>query len=64
MLEVGNGGLTTEQYRSHFSMWAVTKAPLIIGCDVTNMDADTLEILSNEEVCARVELVIGMWHTI
>jgi len=25
MLEVGNGGMTTEEYRSHFSIWALTK---------------------------------------
>ncbi|URD88082.1 alpha-galactosidase [Musa troglodytarum] len=26
MLEVGNGGMTTEEYRSHFSIWALAKA--------------------------------------
>lgn len=25
MLEVGNGGMTTEEYRSHFSIWALIK---------------------------------------
>ena len=25
MLEVGNGGMTTEEYRSHFSIWALAK---------------------------------------
>lgn len=27
MLEVGNGGMTTEEYRSHFSIWALVKVP-------------------------------------
>lgn len=25
MLEVGNGGMTTEEYRAHFSLWALAK---------------------------------------
>ena len=52
MLEVGNGGMTTVEYRTHFSLWAISKAPLIIGCDVTNMTQDTWDILSNKEVIA------------
>ncbi|KAI5057567.1 hypothetical protein GOP47_0027582 [Adiantum capillus-veneris] len=50
MLEVGNGGMTKDEYISHFSLWALMKAPLLIGCDVGNMSADTKEILSNKEV--------------
>ena len=37
MLEVGNGGMTFEEYRTHFSMWALIKSPLILGNDLTNM---------------------------
>ncbi|KAK1404242.1 Alpha-galactosidase [Heracleum sosnowskyi] len=50
MLEVGNGGMTVAEYRSHFSIWALAKAPLLIGCDLTAMDNNTLEILGNKEV--------------
>jgi alpha-galactosidase len=25
MLEVGNGGMTTAEYRAHFSLWALMK---------------------------------------
>ncbi|XP_039156663.1 alpha-galactosidase-like [Eucalyptus grandis] len=52
MLEVGNGGMTTEEYRSHFSIWALVKAPLLIGCDVRSMNNTTLMLLSNKEVIA------------
>lgn len=52
MLEVGNGGMTTDEYRSHYSLWAISKAPLLIGCDITNMTNDTWDILTNEEVIA------------
>ncbi|KAK3003577.1 hypothetical protein RJ639_019983 [Escallonia herrerae] len=50
MLEVGNGGMTHPEYRAHFSIWALMKAPLLIGCDVRNMTAETYNILTNEEV--------------
>ncbi len=52
MLEVGNGGMTKEEYRSHFSMWAMFSAPLLAGNDVVNMTADTKEILLNKDVIA------------
>jgi alpha-galactosidase len=52
MLEVGNGGMSTEEYRSHFSLWAMLAAPLIAGNDIANMDADTKSILTNKEVIA------------
>lgn len=47
MLEVGNGGMTTIEYVSHFSLWAISKAPLIIGCDVTSLSTETLAILTS-----------------
>lgn len=50
MLEVGNGGMTTEEYRAHFSIWALAKAPLLIGCDIRAMDNVIIELLSNKEV--------------
>ncbi|KAK2360102.1 alpha-galactosidase [Trifolium repens] len=52
MLEVGNGGMTTEEYRSHFSIWALAKAPLLVGCNIQAMDNTTYELISNSEVIA------------
>ncbi|MEV7069570.1 NPCBM/NEW2 domain-containing protein [Streptomyces sp. NPDC093990] len=52
MLEVGNGGMTDTEYRSHFSMWSVMAAPLLIGTDLRSASAETFEILSNKEVIA------------
>ncbi|CAA6655705.1 unnamed protein product [Spirodela intermedia] len=52
MLEVGNGGMTADEYVSHFSIWALVKAPLLIGCDVRSMSNETQGILSNKEVIA------------
>jgi alpha-galactosidase len=45
MLEVGNGGMTFNEYYAEFALWALMKAPLIIGCDVINISNETLTIL-------------------
>ncbi|XP_078162156.1 alpha-galactosidase-like [Carex rostrata] len=50
MLEIGNGGMTHKQYIVHFSLWAISKAPLLIGCDVRDISNNTYKILSNKEV--------------
>jgi alpha-galactosidase len=52
MLEVGNGGMTPVEYRSHFSLWAMMASPLMAGNDVAHMDAATKSILLNKEVIA------------
>jgi alpha-galactosidase len=59
MLEVGNGGMTTEEYRTHFSMWAMWSAPLLAGNDVANMSAATKSILLNKEVIAIDQDALG-----
>lgn len=52
MLEVGNGGMTTEEYRTHMTLWAMLAAPLIAGNDLTSMSPDTLALLTNRGVIA------------
>jgi alpha-galactosidase len=52
MLEVGNGGMNEDEYRTHFSLWALLAAPLIMGNDLTRMTPYTVEILTNREVIA------------
>ena len=52
MLEVGNGGMTDTEYRSHFSLWAMLAAPLIAGNDLRNMRPEIHDILTNKEVIA------------
>ena len=60
MLEVGNGGMTTAEYRAHFSLWAIFSAPLLAGNDIANMSADTKDILLNREVIAIDQDVLGV----
>ncbi|MEU8827735.1 NPCBM/NEW2 domain-containing protein [Streptomyces sp. NPDC048636] len=52
MLEVGNGGMTDTEYRSHFSLWSIMAAPLLIGTDLRKATPETYEILENREVIA------------
>lgn len=52
MLEVGNGGMSDVEYRTHFSLWAMLAAPLIAGNDLRAMSATTREILLAPEVIA------------
>ncbi len=49
---VGYKGCSKEEYRTHFSLWALLSSPLMIGCDIRDMDADTKEILLNKDVIA------------
>lgn len=64
MLEVGNGGMTDDEYRAHFSVWAVMAAPLIAGNDVRGMSQATRDILTNGEVIAVDQDSLGVQGTV
>jgi len=52
MLEIGNGHMTDEEYRTHMSLWALVASPLLAGNDVRSMSDATKAILLNREVIA------------
>ncbi|MGC1362798.1 MAG: glycoside hydrolase family 27 protein, partial [Silvibacterium sp.] len=52
MLEVGNGGMTEDEYRTHMTLWTILAAPLLAGNDVSKMSPQTLALLTNKEVIA------------
>jgi alpha-galactosidase len=56
---VGDGA-TPEEYRTHLSMWAILSSPLIVGSDLTRMDAFTAETLTNAEVIALNQDGLGI----
>lgn len=60
ILEVGNGGMTPDEERTHFSLWAMLAAPLIAGNDLTNMSPVTKSILLNKEVIAIDQDPLGI----
>ncbi|MFJ2705787.1 NPCBM/NEW2 domain-containing protein [Streptomyces sp. NPDC087428] len=64
MLEVGNGGMTDTEYRTHFSMWSVMAAPLLIGSDLRKATPETFDILSNREVIAVDQDPLGKQGTV
>jgi alpha-galactosidase len=52
MLEIGNGHMTDDEYRTHMSLWALVASPLLAGNDIRTMSAVTKSILLNKEVIA------------
>lgn len=52
MLEIGNGGMTDTEYRTHMSLWCMLAAPLLAGNDIRSMTDSIKEILMNKDVIA------------
>lgn len=59
MLEVGNGDLTEDENKTHFSLWCMMAAPLVLGNDIRkfistdgkpNLDNPTLKIVTNKSL--------------
>ncbi len=64
MLEVGNGGMTDAEYRTHFSLWSEMAAPLLIGSDIRSASTATLTILKNTDVIAVDQDTLGKQGTV
>ncbi|MFE2476750.1 NPCBM/NEW2 domain-containing protein [Streptomyces sp. NPDC059389] len=64
MLEVGNGGMTATEYRTHFTLWSMMSAPLLIGSDLRKATAETFDILSNPDVIALDQDALGKQGTV
>lgn len=60
MLEVGNGGLTPDEERTHFALWAILNSPLLLGNDLRNMSPQALDILTNKEIIAINQDSLGI----
>ncbi len=52
MLEIGNGGMTEDEYRTHMTLWAMSAAPLMMGHDVRTTSPSALALLSDHAVIA------------
>lgn len=59
MLEIGNGKMTPDEYRTHMSLWAILAAPLLAGNDLSKMDDTTKSILMNKDVIAVDQDALG-----
>lgn len=49
---IKGGGCTETEYRTQINMWCMFSAPLMIGCDVRNMDTVTRSLLLNKDLIA------------
>jgi alpha-galactosidase len=63
MLEIGNGHMTDDEYRTHMSLWALTAAPLLAGNDIRSMTPAIKDILMNCEVIAVDQDALGKQAT-
>jgi alpha-galactosidase len=71
MLVVGRVGwgsphsthLTPDEQYTHISLWCLLSAPLLIGCDLGNVDDFTIGVLSNDEVLALDQDALGKQAT-
>ena len=52
MLEIGNGGMSDTEYKTHMSLWCILGAPLLAGNDLRDMKPGILDILTNKEAIA------------
>lgn len=60
MLEIGNGGMNTDEYRTHMTLWCILAAPLLTGNNLAAMDAVTRDLLTNPEVIAIDQDPLGV----
>ncbi|MEJ0001455.1 MAG: putative Ig domain-containing protein [Verrucomicrobiota bacterium] len=71
MLVVGHVGwgsphpshLTPNEQYTHFSLWCLLSAPLLLGCDLAALDGFTLNLLTNDEVLAIDQDALGQEAT-
>ena len=51
MLEIGNGKMTTDEYKTHMSLWVILAAPLLAGNDLSKMtDADKALLMNKDAI--------------
>ena len=60
MLEVGNGGMTDNENRAHFTLWCMLAAPLITGNDLRNMSKETTAILTDKDIIGLDQDKLGI----
>ena len=52
MLEVGNGKMTPDEYRTHMSLWVLLASPLLAGNDLSKMTEQDKSLLMNKDAIA------------
>jgi alpha-galactosidase len=60
MLEIGNGGMSHDEYATHMTLWAMSAAPLMMGHDLRQSSPEVLKMLENREVIAIDQDALGV----
>ena len=60
MLEIGNGHMTEDEYRTHMSLWVILAAPLLAGNDLGKMKEADRGILMNRDAIAIDQDALGI----
>lgn len=60
MLEVGNGGMSFTEYRTHFGLWSIMATPLMIGTDLRKLAPELKGILTNQDAIAINQDKLGL----
>ncbi len=59
MLEIGNGGMSYDEYKTHMTLWVLLAAPLLAGNDLNTMSAADKGLLTNREAIAIDQDALG-----
>ncbi len=59
MMQVGRG-MTEDEEKSHFGLWCIMSSPLMIGCDLRTIPSTTLTTITNKEVIALNQDILGL----
>ena len=60
MLEIGNGGMSEDEYRTHMTLWAIQAAPLLMGHDLRTTTPAAAALLDHDEVIAIDQDALGV----
>ena len=60
-------GLSYTEEEAHFGIWCIMSSPLLLGCDLAYLPAETLELATNPELLAVNQDPLGLqayvaWH--
>ena len=59
MLEVGRG-MSQEEDHTHFAVWCMMSSPLLIGCDLTKIKPETLQLLTDKQLLSINQDPLGL----
>lgn len=60
MMQIGRNTFSVDEEKSHFGLWCIMSSPLMIGCDLRTIPQRTLDIITNKEVIAINQDVLGL----